>query len=89
MAPGFISMVKSFKLQASGFPEAPSTDHETASFKLDKLQAIGYYKIMEKYTLDEITGAWYEAYGEYIQDDYAGFIEILKKISANKKKLKK
>tara|TARA_B100000519_G_C13815550_1_gene237825 strand:+ start:199 stop:312 length:114 start_codon:yes stop_codon:yes gene_type:complete len=32
------------------------------------------------YTLDEITKAWYEAYGESLQDDYAGFIEILKKI---------
>ena len=40
---------------------------------------------MEKYTLDEITGAWYEAYGEYLHDDYAGFIEILKKISAKKR----
>jgi len=40
---------------------------------------------MEKYTLDEITGAWYEAYGEYIQDDYAGFIEILKKINVKKR----
>ena len=40
------------------------------------------------YTLDEITGAWFEAYGESLQDEYAGFIEILKKI-ANEKKNKK
>ena len=39
---------------------------------------------MKKYTLDEITGAWYEAYGEYLHDDYAGFIEILKKIKKKK-----
>ena len=41
-------------------------------------------RLMKTYTLDEITGAWYEAYGEYLQDDYAGFIEILKKIKEEK-----
>jgi len=41
------SMVKSFKHQAWGFPDqVASMDLETASFKLDKLQAVGYYEIM-------------------------------------------
>ena len=31
------------------------------------------------YTIDEITGAWYEAYGEYLKDEYPGFLEILEK----------
>ena len=26
--------------------------------------------IEKKYTLEEITGAWYECYGEYMEDDY-------------------
>ena len=41
-------------------------------------------RLMKTYTLDEITGAWYEAYGEYLQDDYAGFVKILKKIKGEK-----
>ena len=32
----------------------------------------------KKYTLEEITGAWYECYGEYMEDDYEGFIQFLK-----------
>ena len=31
------------------------------------------------YTIDEITGAWYEAYGEYMKDEYPGFFEVLEK----------
>jgi hypothetical protein len=34
--------------------------------------------IQKKYTLEEITGAWYECYGEYMEDDYEGFIQFLK-----------
>ena len=31
-----------------------------------------------KYTLKEISSAWYECYGERLEDDYDGFIETLK-----------
>ena len=41
--------------------------------------------IEKKYTLEEITGAWYECYGEYMEDEYEGFIQFLK----NKKKEEK
>ena len=34
--------------------------------------------IEKKYTLEEITGAWYECYGEYMEDEYKGFIQFLK-----------
>ena len=34
--------------------------------------------IQKKYTLEEITGAWYECYGEYMEDEYEGFIQFLK-----------
>ena len=34
--------------------------------------------IEKKYTLEEITGAWYECYGEYMEDEYEGFIQLLK-----------
>ena len=34
--------------------------------------------IQKKYTLEEITGAWYECYGEYMEDDYEGFVQFLK-----------
>ena len=32
--------------------------------------------IEKKYTLEEITGAWYECYGEYMEDEYEGFIQF-------------
>jgi len=38
------------------------------------------------YTIDEITGAWYEAYDEYLKDEYPGFIEILEKKKDVKKR---
>ena len=42
------SMVKSFKPQASGSTDqVASMDLETASPKLDKLQAVGYNRIMK------------------------------------------
>tara|TARA_Y100001938_G_C7842099_1_gene306608 strand:+ start:208 stop:390 length:183 start_codon:yes stop_codon:yes gene_type:complete len=31
----------------------------------------------KKYTLKEITCAWYECYGEYMQDEYKGFLHKL------------
>ena len=34
--------------------------------------------IEKKYTLEEISGAWYKCYGEYIEDEYEGFIQFLK-----------
>ena len=34
--------------------------------------------IQKKYTLEEITGACYECYGEYMEDDYEGFVQFLK-----------
>jgi hypothetical protein len=34
---------------------------------------------MKKFTIDQITGAWYEAYGEYMKDEYSGFFEVLEK----------
>jgi len=41
-------MASSFKLQASGFPDqVASVGLEAASFKLDKLQAVGYNRIMK------------------------------------------
>jgi len=42
MVPGYKSMVKSFKLQASGFPDqvkAPSTKRQASSFKPPKAAA--------------------------------------------------
>ena len=49
MVPESGLMAASFKLQALEFPDqAASMGHETASRKLDKLQALGYYKIMKK-----------------------------------------
>ena len=45
------------------------------------------------YTIDQITGAWYEAYGEYMKDEYPGFFEVLEKpkkeIEKPKEKIKK
>ena len=36
------------------------------------------------YTIEEIIGAWYECYGEYMEDEYEGFIQLLKnKIKIN------
>jgi len=40
----------------------------------------------DMYTIDEITGAWYEAYDEYLKDEYPGFIEILEKNQNAKKR---
>jgi hypothetical protein len=34
--------------------------------------------IEKKYTLEEITGAWYKCYGEHMKDEYEGFILFLK-----------
>ena len=31
------------------------------------------------YTIDQITGAWFEAYGEYMKDEYPGFFEVIEK----------
>ena len=39
------------------------------------------------YTIDEITGAWYEAYGEYMKDEYAGFFEIIEKPKKEKERI--
>ena len=33
----------------------------------------------DKYSLSEISGAWYESYGEYLKDDYEGFLKLLTK----------
>ena len=30
------------------------------------------------YTIEEIIGARYECYGEYMEDEYEGFIQLLK-----------
>ena len=38
--------------------------------------------IEKKYTLEEITGAWYECYGEYMEDEYEGFIQKLSEKNA-------
>jgi hypothetical protein len=38
--------------------------------------------IDKKYTLKEITDAWYECYGEYMQDEYKGFIQKLSEENA-------
>ena len=43
LAPGSRSIAKSYKLQASGYPDQP----KAASFKLDKAWALGYSGIME------------------------------------------
>ena len=31
------------------------------------------------YTIDQVTGAWFEAYGEYMKDEYPGFFEVIEK----------
>ena len=48
MVPGSWSTARSFRLQASGFPDqqAASADHEAASLKLDKAVVMGYNRIM-------------------------------------------
>ena len=33
----------------------------------------------DKYSLSEISDAWYESYGEYLQNDYKGFLKFLTK----------
>ena len=33
----------------------------------------------DKYSLSEISGAWYKSYGEYLKDDYEGFLKLLTK----------
>ena len=31
----------------------------------------------DKYSLSEISDAWYKSYGEYLQNDYKGFLKLL------------
>ena len=39
------------------------------------------------YTIDQITGAWYEAYGEYMKDEYPGFFEVIEKPKKEKDRI--
>ena len=39
------------------------------------------------YTIDQITGAWYEAYGEYMKDEYPGFFEVIEKPKKEKERI--
>ena len=41
------------------------------------------------YTIDQITGAWYEAYGEYMKDEYPGFFEVIEKPKKEKERIAK
>ena len=39
------------------------------------------------YTIDQITGAWFEAYGEYMRDEYPGFFEVIEKPKKEKDRI--
>jgi len=41
------------------------------------------------YTIDQITGAWFEAYGEYMKDEYPGFFEVIEKPKKEKERIAK
>ena len=77
---GLFLIVGGFSLFLYAEMRARELDRQLAMNKrLDMAFKISKRNEEAQYSVAEISGAWYECYGEYLKDDYKGFIKQLTK----------